>query len=98
MPYAGQRIDTDNILIPTGDIVANKAGSLNDFWSTPKQIGANFTNPDLLGNCGYNCTGYGMSKSPPSTRTYLTLSHTEHATSQIVARTAPSTGATPQPP
>jgi aldose 1-epimerase len=58
MPYAGQRIATDNILIPTGDIQSNQQGSLNDFWSTPKQIGANFSNPDLLGNCGFNCTGY----------------------------------------
>jgi len=59
MPYAGQRVETDSILIPTGNIVANQPGSLNDFYSTPKQIGANFTNPDLLGNCGGNCTGYG---------------------------------------
>ncbi|KAA8571565.1 hypothetical protein EYC84_001563 [Monilinia fructicola] len=58
LPYGGQRIGTDSILIPTGDIVANQPQSLNDFWSTPKQIGANFSNPDLLGNCGENCTGY----------------------------------------
>jgi len=58
LPYGGQRVDVDNILIPTGDILANQPGSVNDFYSTPKQLGANFTNPDLLGNCGYNCTGY----------------------------------------
>ncbi|PVH70839.1 aldose 1-epimeras-like protein [Cadophora sp. DSE1049] len=58
LPYGGQRIDTDSILIPTGDILANEKDGLNDFWSKPKQIGANFTNPDLLGNCGGNCTGY----------------------------------------
>ncbi|KAI9642825.1 hypothetical protein NHQ30_008558 [Ciborinia camelliae] len=58
LPYGGQRIGTDSILIPTGDILANQPQSLNDFWSTPKQIGANFSNPDLLGNCGANCTGY----------------------------------------
>ncbi|PMD59573.1 galactose mutarotase-like protein [Hyaloscypha bicolor E] len=58
MPYAGQRVGTDNILIPTGDILSNQQYSLNDFWSSPKQIGANFSNPDLLGNCGFNCTGY----------------------------------------
>jgi hypothetical protein len=63
LPYGGQRVGTDTILIPTGDILANQPGSLNDFWSTPKQIGANFTNPDLLGNCGENCTGYGISQS-----------------------------------
>lgn len=59
MPYSGQRVDVDNILIPTGDILANKPGSVNDFWSSPKQIGADFANPDLEGNCGFNCTGYG---------------------------------------
>ncbi|CAK7246063.1 MAG: hypothetical protein STHCBS139747_007685 [Sporothrix thermara] len=58
LPYSGQRVATDSILIPTGDILANQPGSVNDFWSAPKQVGANFTNPDLLGNCGYNCTGY----------------------------------------
>ncbi|KKY32198.1 putative aldose 1-epimerase [Diaporthe ampelina] len=58
MPYSGQRVDVDNILIPTGDIVANKPGSVNDFWSEPKQLGANLTSPELVNNCGFNCTGY----------------------------------------
>lgn len=70
LPYAGQRIATDTILIPTGDIQANQPGSLNDFWTAPKQIGANFSNPDLLGNCGENCTGYDTcyltNRDPPS--------------------------------
>lgn len=61
MPYSGQRVGADNILIPTGDILANQPGSVNDFWSAPKAIGANITSPDLVGNCGFNCTGYGMS-------------------------------------
>jgi aldose 1-epimerase len=64
LPYGGQRIGTDTILIPTGDVLANQPQSLNDFWTTPKQIGANFTNPDLNGNCGFNCTGYGMHSFP----------------------------------
>ncbi|KAF7190507.1 putative aldose 1-epimerase [Pseudocercospora fuligena] len=58
MPYAGQRIAIDGISIPTGEILSNPKYSLNDFWSSPKQLGANLTNPDLLGNCGTNCTGY----------------------------------------
>lgn len=58
MPYSGQRVDADNILIPTGDILANQPGSVNDFWSAPKPIGANITAPELEGNCGFNCTGY----------------------------------------
>lgn len=61
MPYGGQRVGADNILIPTGDILANQPGSVNDFWTAPKQIGANISSPDLLGNCGFNCTGYGKS-------------------------------------
>ncbi|POS78002.1 aldose 1-epimerase [Diaporthe helianthi] len=58
MPFSGQRVDADNILIPTGDILANKPGSVNDFWSEPKQLGANITSPELVNNCGFNCTGY----------------------------------------
>jgi aldose 1-epimerase len=59
LPYSGQRIDVDGDLIPTGNILANHQGDVNDFWSTPKQIGANFSSPDLLGNCGTGCLGYG---------------------------------------
>ncbi|CAJ2511984.1 Uu.00g076090.m01.CDS01 [Anthostomella pinea] len=58
LPYSGQRVGVDNILIPTGDILANKEGSVNDFWSAPKQIGASLGDPEALGNCGFNCTGY----------------------------------------
>lgn len=75
LPYGGQRVDTDSILIPTGNILANEKDGLNDFWSKPKQIGANFTNPDLLGNCGGNCTGYGeFSPLPSSVYTRLDMS------------------------
>ncbi|KAI3553051.1 aldose 1-epimerase [Colletotrichum abscissum] len=58
MPYNGQRVGVDNILIPTGEILANEKGSVNDFWSAPKQIGADFSKPELKNNCGFNCTGY----------------------------------------
>ncbi|KAK3061670.1 hypothetical protein LTS18_005686 [Coniosporium uncinatum] len=58
LPYSGQRIGTDGILIPNGTILPNKQYSVNDFWSSPKQIGANFSSPEILGNCGTNCTGY----------------------------------------
>jgi len=58
MPYSGMRVDVDGILIPTGAIIPNKRNDVNDFWSKPKQIGANFTAPELRGNCGTNCTGY----------------------------------------
>lgn len=64
MPFSGQRVGVDNILIPTGEILANEKGSVNDFWSAPKQIGASFNDPELVGNCGYNCTGYGTFGPP----------------------------------
>lgn len=58
MPYAGQRVGCDGNLIPNGTILNNARGSVNDFWSAPKQLGANFTAADMPGNCGTNCTGY----------------------------------------
>lgn len=58
LPYSGQRIGVDGILIPNGTILPNKPGSVNDFWSAPKQIGASFGDPEILGNCGTNCSGY----------------------------------------
>ncbi|KAI0025181.1 galactose mutarotase-like protein [Xylariomycetidae sp. FL0641] len=58
LPYSGQRVGVDNILIPTGDILANQPGSVNDFWSAPKQIGHSLNDPEAKGNCGFNCTGY----------------------------------------
>jgi len=58
LPYSGQRVAADAILIPNGTIAPNLPGSVNDFWSAPKQLGANFSSPDLEGNCGTNCTGY----------------------------------------
>ena len=58
MPDASRRVATDNILIPTGDILANKKHGIFDFWTAPKQLGANLSSPKLLGACGFNCTGY----------------------------------------
>lgn len=58
LPYSGQRVGVDGILIPDGTILPNFKGSVNDFWSKPKQIGADQDKLELLGNCGTNCTGY----------------------------------------
>ncbi|OJD31295.1 aldose 1-epimerase [Diplodia corticola] len=58
LPYSGQRIGTDGILIPNGTILPNQKGSVNDFWSAPKQIGASFNDPEIVGNCGTGCSGY----------------------------------------
>jgi aldose 1-epimerase len=59
LPYGGERIGVDNILIPTGDILANRKGSVNDFWSAPKAVGTDLSSPELKNNCGLNCIGYG---------------------------------------
>ncbi|KAM0455889.1 hypothetical protein ACHAPV_002982 [Trichoderma viride] len=58
LPYGGQRVDVDGFLIPTGDIVANKKDTANDFWSEPKQLGKGFQQSGIKENCGNNCTGF----------------------------------------
>lgn len=59
MPLAKQRIATDSILIPTGDILENEMGGVFDFWSKPQQIGKGVASSEILGACGFNCSGYG---------------------------------------
>ncbi|KAF2840094.1 galactose mutarotase-like protein [Patellaria atrata CBS 101060] len=57
LPLSGQRIGVDNILIPDGTILPNLPGSVNDFWTQPRQVGFNLDDPDIVGNCGFNCSG-----------------------------------------
>lgn len=87
LPYSGQRVAADNILIPTGDILANQPGSVNDFWSAPKSLGASFSDPEIHGNCGFNCTGYGESPGGPS----LSRSSSPHAQGLTPNRQTPAT-------
>ncbi|KAL6892306.1 diphthamide biosynthesis protein 1 [Trichoderma evansii] len=58
LPYGGQRVGVDGFLIPTGDILANKKDTANDFWSAPKQLGKGFQQSGIKENCGNNCTGF----------------------------------------
>jgi aldose 1-epimerase len=58
LPYSGQRVAVDGILIPNGTILPNEQGGVFDFWSSPKKLGANLTSPDLVGGCGSGCVGY----------------------------------------
>jgi len=58
LPFSGMRVDVDGILIPTGVILPNPPGSVNDFWTKPKEIGTDLAKPELVGNCGTGCTGY----------------------------------------
>jgi len=62
LPYSGQIVAVDGNLIPTGEIKTNQPGSVNDFWTAPKKIGANFSSPALKDNCGSGCVGYGMTR------------------------------------
>jgi len=79
----------DNILILNGTILPNQPSSVNDLWTTSKQLGDNFSGPDLLDNCG---TGYGKLLSPIdlfSVGTYETWANSNMAlldTAYLVAR------------
>ncbi|RMZ19123.1 hypothetical protein D0859_16887 [Hortaea werneckii] len=73
LPYAGFRPEVDNILIPTGYILSNKQYSVNDWWTAPKPLGANLSAAELRGNCGWNCTGYDVSRFPSSPHLLLSL-------------------------
>ncbi|KAK3952176.1 galactose mutarotase-like domain-containing protein [Pseudoneurospora amorphoporcata] len=94
MPFAGMRVGVDGILIPTGELLGNERGGVNDFWSRPKSIGESFgngtegtTQKGLEGNCGTDCTGYDncylntLRPSPVSS-----LSDSWRQPSQMVAR------------
>lgn len=59
MPFARGRVQTDAILVPTGELLDNAKDGAYDFWSGPKQVGAGFGKAGLEGGCGYNCTGFG---------------------------------------
>lgn len=58
LPYSGLRIGVDSILIPTGEILPNAPGSVNDYWSEPKKIGRDLNKTEAIGNCGDGCTGW----------------------------------------
>lgn len=53
LPFGDRRVAVDNTLIPTGEIVASTKGSVNDgnSWSAPKQIGHDWSVPEIHGNC-----------------------------------------------
>ena len=65
MPYSDKRIGVDSILIPTGEILENEEGGVNDFWSGPRALGAGLQDPEIEGNCGEGCSGYGKHHFPP---------------------------------
>ena len=58
MPYSKRLIDYDATAFPNGSISAIPEYAINDFWSSPKHIGANSTAPGWVGLCGPGFGGY----------------------------------------
>lgn len=57
-PYSRRMLDIRGDGAPTGKINPIAPGSINDFYSKPKQLGAFSGNPEWVGNCGNGCGGY----------------------------------------
>ncbi|KAF1812270.1 aldose 1-epimerase [Eremomyces bilateralis CBS 781.70] len=88
-PRSKSRVATDGILIPNGDILPSQEGSVNDFWSKPKPLGASFGDSEIEGNCGTDCRGYDTcyivtQENDPRDRRPLPLARLESESSGIV--------------
>lgn len=84
MPYADRWIETDGILIPTGQIGVTNGTALD--FTKPKKIGADIHS--TLGLCGTGCTGYdnGFILDKPR---YVSP---EDPNIQVLTLSSPSTG------
>lgn len=60
LPFGARMIGIDGNTQSTGALPKVAKGSVNDFWSKPKQLGASMDDPAWVGNCGTNsgCSGY----------------------------------------
>ncbi|KAI5853576.1 aldose 1-epimerase [Tricharina praecox] len=58
LPFSGMRIGVDDNLIPTGELLPNKNGSVTDFWSQPKAIGKHLNDTERGPDCGAGCSFY----------------------------------------
>ena len=58
MPFGKRKIGFDAVSQPDGTLPYIPRGSINDFWSHPKKIGASDSDPEWLGNCGPGVPGY----------------------------------------
>ena len=70
LPFSGMRLATDQVGIPTGDVVGNKLNSTYDFWSASKTLGSGLRAGDTNRSCGEaKCAGYDdtflISRSQP---------------------------------
>lgn len=60
LPFSKRMIGIDKDTQSTGALPSVPKGSINDFWSKPKQFGASSQDPKWVGNCGTGsgCSGY----------------------------------------
>jgi aldose 1-epimerase len=60
LPFSTRMLGIDKDTQCTGALPDVARGSINDFWSKPKQLGASMSDPAWVGNCGTGsgCSGY----------------------------------------
>jgi aldose 1-epimerase len=60
LPYGKRTIGYDGNTESDGTLPQVKPGSIDDFWSKPKQLGADSGSKEWVGHCGSNggCSGY----------------------------------------
>ncbi|KAF8470712.1 galactose mutarotase-like domain-containing protein [Kalaharituber pfeilii] len=78
-PFSRRILEPDANMAPTGNILPIAYGSIDDFWSEPKQLGAAMSDPGWVGHCGSasGCEGYNnmwiVDKARSDTRIAATL-------------------------
>ena len=58
LPYATRNLAADSGALPTGKINNVTSGSIDDFWSTPRQLGFSTGAANFKDHCGGGCNGY----------------------------------------
>jgi aldose 1-epimerase len=60
LPFGKRLVGINGDTQSTGGLPQIPEGSINDFWSKPKQLGASISDSKWVGNCGTNsgCSGY----------------------------------------
>jgi aldose 1-epimerase len=58
MPEAKRVLVADANALPTGEIAEIKEGAMDDFWSTPRELGFASGNAGFENHCGNGCHGY----------------------------------------
>ncbi|KAF2160247.1 hypothetical protein M409DRAFT_29337 [Zasmidium cellare ATCC 36951] len=58
MPFSKRQLAYDSVAEVNGTILEIPKYGINDFWSSPKQVGANASAAGWIGNCGPGFGGY----------------------------------------